>query len=88
MDYKRLIDKNPTLIHEYTNQLGQKIEVYEHPLRGDEFPVIAVCKSLELAHNTGFYDIGDFFQDSDYNTVFYQGKGMCYTEYEGLKEVS
>jgi hypothetical protein len=42
-----------------TNSIEQKIEFFEHPLKGDEFPVIIVCHKLKLADYSDFMEIDD-----------------------------
>lgn len=77
LNYKKLIDNNPTLYDSITNQLGQKIDFYEHPFKGDEYPVIAVYHEKEMAVCTDFYDVGDFFEGSDYNPIYKDGEIKC-----------
>lgn len=50
---------NPDKYGEFTNELGQKIEFYEHPFYGDEAPVILVFPEHELAFDSDFFDIED-----------------------------
>ena len=50
---------NPTSLGIITNSIGQNIEFYEHPLKGDEFPVIIVCHELKLADYTDFMETDD-----------------------------
>lgn len=70
----------PLLLHEVTNKLGQKIEFFEHPLKGDESPVIAVYHEEQIAVDTDFFDCDDFFPGSEYNPVYKNGKMI--TEWE------
>ena len=59
MNYKKLMSSNPFIYCEFVNNMGQKITFVEHPIRGDEAPIIAVCHKLEFAGCTGFFDLGD-----------------------------
>jgi hypothetical protein len=59
MNYQKLISLNPTSYGKIVNSKNQEIEFYEHPLRGDEAPVIAVCHALERAETTDFFEIDD-----------------------------
>jgi hypothetical protein len=59
LNYTKLMALNPTKYGEMTNSQGQLIEFYEHPLKGDEFPVIAVSHVHQLAANTEFFDLED-----------------------------
>ena len=43
MNYEKLMSYNPSEYGSMVNSLGQKIIFVEHPIRGDEYPVIAVC---------------------------------------------
>jgi hypothetical protein len=57
------------------NSKGQEIVFYEHPLRGDEFPVIIVCHELELADYTDFMETTDMMEDhKEYEPSFVNGK--------------
>jgi hypothetical protein len=59
MNYEKLISFNPTSLGVMTNSIEQKIEFFEHPLKGDEFPVIIVCHKLKLADYSDFMEIDD-----------------------------
>jgi hypothetical protein len=59
MNYAKLMNFNPTSYGEMTNNKGQRIEFFEHPIWGDERPVICVCHELELAAESDFYDTDD-----------------------------
>lgn len=59
MNYEKLMSLNPTSYYKMINSIKQEIEFYEHPLKGDEFPVIVVCHKLKLADHTDFMDIDD-----------------------------
>ena len=48
MNYEKLMKHNPTSYGIIVNSIGQNIEFYEHPLKGDEFPVIIVCHELKI----------------------------------------
>jgi len=75
MNYKRLMVRNPTSFGTIVNSLGQTIEFFEHPTRGDESFVICVCHELELAQNSTFFDTEDMEDlDSDYVPNFLDGK--------------
>lgn len=75
LNYTKLIANDPTKYGEMTNSIGQKIEFVEHPTRGDEYPVIAVCHELELAACTDFYELNDMTADhKEYEPSFQDGK--------------
>lgn len=59
MNYNKLVAFNPTIYDIFTNSRGQLIELVEHPTKGDEYPVIAICHALKLAESTDFWDIDD-----------------------------
>ena len=59
MNYTKLINFNPTTFGIITNSKGQQIEFVEHPLRGDEHPVICVCHELQLAESSDFFETDD-----------------------------
>ena len=60
---------NPTKVGYVLNQFGQRIDFYEHPLKGDCSPVIGVYEKEKKAFDTGFYGTEDFFPESDYNPI-------------------
>jgi len=74
MNYEKLMKHEPTKLGQITNNLNQLIEFYEHPLRGDEFPVIAVCHDMKLADLTDFYELDDMTAtEEDYRPMFVNG---------------
>ena len=82
MNYKKLMEYNPTEYDRMINSKGQEIVFYEHPLRGDEFPVIIVCHELELADYTDFMETTDMMEvHKEYEPSFVNGK-LYIGEYE------
>lgn len=71
---EKLMSHNPTKYGEQLNQLGQLQEFYEHPLKGDEAPVICIIDGI--AFDTDFFDTDDFFDGSDYNYCLVQCEGI------------
>ena len=49
LNYTKLMDANPMEYSEIVNQANQTISFMEHPYKGDEYPVIAVCHEREVA---------------------------------------
>ena len=75
MNYEKLMNAEPTKLGEIRNNLKQLIEFYEHPLRGDESPVIVVCHELKLAELTDFYELDDMTaEDGEYTPLFIDNK--------------
>ena len=75
LNYTKLMSEEPTLYGEMVNSLGQKIEFVEHPYKGDEYPVIAVCRELKLASATDFWDLDDMLADhKEYEPSFQEEK--------------
>ena len=75
MNYSKLMALEPTEYERMTNSLGQEIVFYEHPLKGDEFPVIIVCHELELADYTDFMETDDMIAShKEYEPSFQNGK--------------
>lgn len=65
----------PTSYGKMTNSLGQIIEFYEHPLKGDEAEVICVCHELQLAEYSTFFETDDMTADhKEYEPNFKDGK--------------
>jgi hypothetical protein len=59
MNYQKLMSLDPTTYGSMTNSKKQEIVFVEHPTRGDEYPVIAVCHELQLAAATDFFELDD-----------------------------
>jgi hypothetical protein len=75
LNYTRLMALEPTKYGQMTNFAGQLIEFYEHPTRGDEHPVIAVCHDMKLAATTDFYELDDMIADhGEYQPWFNDGQ--------------
>ena len=66
LNYTKLMAANPVTYSEIMNQASQRITFMEHPYKGDEYPVIAVCHEREVAYCTDFWDTEDFAAGSDY----------------------
>lgn len=77
LNYEKLMALNPTEYDRVTNQLGQEVVFYEHPIVGDDLPVIAVFHEQKVAAITGFYDTGDFYEGSEYLPVCMHGEVDC-----------
>lgn len=75
LNYTKLMKADPTKLGEMVNSIGQKIEFYEHPFQGDEYPIIAVSNDLKLAANTDFHDLDDMTAEhKEYEPSFQDGK--------------
>lgn len=75
MNYQKLMSLDPTVYGEFTNSLGQLITFVEHPLRGDEYPVICVCHELQLAASSDFFELDDMTAEhGEYAPSFQNGK--------------
>lgn len=75
LNYEKLMSYNPTEYGRMTNSKGQEIIFVEHPTRGDEYPVIAVCNELKLACSTDFFELDDMMADhKEYEPSFENGK--------------
>lgn len=74
LNYDKLMAHNPTEYGRMTNSLGQEIIFVEHPLRGDETPVICVSKDLKLASYSTFYELYDMTAEhKEYEPSFQEG---------------
>jgi len=75
MNYQKLMSLEPTSYGSMTNSLGQEIEFVEHPLKGDEFPVICVNHSLRIAAASDFFETDDMMAShGEYEPSFQGGK--------------
>ena len=74
MNYEKLMSYNPTEYGRMTNSIGQDIVFYEHPLKGDESPVICVSHELKLAEYSTFFELDDMIADhKEYEPSFQNG---------------
>ena len=74
MNYEKLMSYNPTEYGRMTNSLGQEIIFVEHPLKGDETPVICVNHELKLADYSTFFELDDMTADhKEYEPSFQDG---------------
>ena len=75
LNYTKLMALEPTKYGQMTNSVGQIIDFYEHPTRGDEHPVIAVCHYHKLAATTDFYDLDNMIAEHrEYEPWFCDGQ--------------
>lgn len=75
LNYLKLMAQNPTSYGKMINSLGQEIEFYEHPTKGDEAEVICVCHKLKLASYSGFMETNDMeAEHKEYEPTFENGK--------------
>jgi hypothetical protein len=63
MNYEKLMSYNPSEYGCMVNSLGQEIIFVEHPIKGDEYPVIAVCHELKCAGATDFFELDDMMAE-------------------------
>jgi hypothetical protein len=74
LNYLKLMSQKPTEYGKMTNSKGQEIIFVEHPTRGDEYPIIAVCHELKLASSTDFFELDDMIADhKEYEPSFEDG---------------
>jgi hypothetical protein len=74
LNYEKLVSNNPTEYGRMTNSIGQEIIFVEHPLRGDEYPVIVLCHELKLAASTDFFELDDMIDShKEYEPKFEDG---------------
>ena len=73
LNYTKLMAHKPTVYGEMVNSLGQTVVFAEHPLRGDEHPVICICHELELAGTSTFFETEEM-EDEVYEPTFVDGR--------------
>lgn len=81
LNYQRLTNLNPTIYTTIVNQLGQSIDLVEHPIEGDVYPVIAIYHKEKVAVITDFFDTEDMEQIGDYTPVYMHGEMKCAFDY-------
>ena len=77
LDYEWIMEHEPIVYRTIKNSIGQEIKLCEHPLEGDQAPVVAICHGLKLAAFTDFFDCEDMYEGSDYAPVFDRGELKC-----------
>lgn len=50
-DYDKIMNENPSVLYSSFDY-----DLVEHPIYGDEAPVVAISHALRVAWDTGFYD--------------------------------
>lgn len=71
LNYNRLMALKPTVYCTITNTLGQSFDLVEHPIKGDEYPVIILYHEEKIAADSEFWDTADMEQDHMEYTPFY-----------------
>lgn len=75
INYDKLMVHNPTEYGKMINSLGQEITFVEHPFKGDESPVICICKEQKLAAYSTFYELDDMTAEhKEYEPSFQEGQ--------------
>tara|TARA_R110002051_G_scaffold134998_1_gene207956 strand:+ start:1135 stop:1395 length:261 start_codon:yes stop_codon:yes gene_type:complete len=74
LSFTKLMALKPFKLDTFTNQCGQIVDIYEHPTQGDMHTVLGVIESEKIAFDTDFFDTNDFYENSDYNPIFKDGK--------------
>lgn len=57
LNYEKLIARNPYVLAEFTNSVGQKVILMEHPIHGEEAEIIAVFPKFKKAFYSGSHDM-------------------------------
>ena len=82
LNYNKLMALKPTVYSTITNVIGQKMDLVEHPLRGDEYPVIIIYHAEKLAICSEFYDTDDMEAKGDYEPIYMHGEMLLKYEVE------
>lgn len=84
VNFEKLMAKEPYMLDEMTNTQGLRIEFYEHPVFGDEVPVLVVFPAEGLAFISDFYETDDMMANGDYEPQLMddQGAGVCMCRFE------
>jgi hypothetical protein len=81
--FNMLIDEKATMLDSITNEIQQRVEFYEHPIMGDEHPIIVSFPDYGLAFDSDFYDLDDMMSDSTHDyRPFLNGEGLMMYGYE------
>jgi len=82
LNYTRLMAHNPTVYDTLTNREGQEMQLVEHPLKGDEYPVIIVYHAEKVAYCSDFWDTDDLMGGEDYEPVFKEVANCMFLRFE------
>ena len=83
LNFDKLMALKPTEYDSIINAEGQVVTFVEHPIQGDEHPVIAVFKDLKMAFTTDFWDIDDMMSEhGEYTPVYLHGECKSQWEYD------
>ena len=74
--YKKLIEYKAEKLGETVNQMGQEVHFYEHPMHGDEYPIIVIFPEYEVAFDSDFYDTEDMTAEHGEYTPYFVGGGV------------
>lgn len=66
LKYHKLKEHSPYVYDCLINKSGQSVEFWEHPIQGDDYPVIVAFPELELAFNSEFMETSDMTGGDDY----------------------
>jgi hypothetical protein len=70
LNFKKLQEHEPTIYHEMINSQGKKVLFVEHPIVGDEYPVILIFPDYGVAFDSEFFDLDDMLADhGDYEPL-------------------
>lgn len=85
VNFDKLMNLNPTKYFSGVNSLGQKVELVEHPIKGDESPVIVVFPEVKKAFHSEFWDTYDMEEGienkSDYEPLYHNDMLLMGYEY-------
>ena len=74
-NFEKLMEYNPFTYESFINSKGQTIDFIEHPIKGDLAEVIVVCKELNKACDSGFFETDDMLASHrEYEPTFKEGK--------------
>lgn len=59
LNFDKLMAFEPTVYTEFLNSQGKKVQLCEHPTKGDEAPVLVVFPDEKLAFESDFWDTED-----------------------------
>ena len=76
LNYGKLAALKPTIYETFTNNIGQKFDLVEHPILGDEYPVIIMSHEHKEAFASEFFDTEDLTNENagDYHPVYMFGQ--------------
>lgn len=76
LNYTRLTALNPFIFEDFTNSIGQRVQLVEHPIHGDEYEVIVLFPEYSVAFNSTFFECDDMMASHGEYQPWFDGTNL------------